>query len=127
MQDNSAETAAEFDASITKLNGEIERMAPNMKAMERWVNSRFQKASRLMMLLVWMTSRQSWRIRKKKLIRLVRNPKVLVINSTMSNDGGTALFQFLASLTPNMSFEVASCSTKPTTTFRSALIKCTKT
>lgn len=35
MQDGSAETAAEFDAAITKLNAEIERMAPNMKAMER--------------------------------------------------------------------------------------------
>ncbi|KAH7929959.1 RecF/RecN/SMC protein [Leucogyrophana mollusca] len=33
--DNSPETAAEFDASIAKLNTEIERMAPNLKAMER--------------------------------------------------------------------------------------------
>ncbi|KIM86142.1 hypothetical protein PILCRDRAFT_334633 [Piloderma croceum F 1598] len=34
-QDNSPETAAEFDTAITKFNGEIERMAPNMKAMDR--------------------------------------------------------------------------------------------
>jgi len=34
-QDNSPEVAAEFDAAINKLNGEIERMAPNMKAIER--------------------------------------------------------------------------------------------
>ncbi|KAH7906967.1 RecF/RecN/SMC [Hygrophoropsis aurantiaca] len=33
--DNSPETAAEFDASIAKINAEIERMAPNLKAMER--------------------------------------------------------------------------------------------
>ncbi|KIJ62116.1 hypothetical protein HYDPIDRAFT_169279 [Hydnomerulius pinastri MD-312] len=32
---NDLETAAEFDASIAKLNGEIERMAPNLKAIER--------------------------------------------------------------------------------------------
>lgn len=35
VQDGSAETGAEFDSSIAKLNGEIERMAPNMKAMDR--------------------------------------------------------------------------------------------
>jgi len=34
-EDGSAETAAEFDTAISKLNAEIERMAPNMKAMER--------------------------------------------------------------------------------------------
>ncbi|KAI0962689.1 hypothetical protein AcV7_001479 [Taiwanofungus camphoratus] len=33
--DGSAEAVAEFDSSIAKLNTEIERMAPNMKAMER--------------------------------------------------------------------------------------------
>ncbi|KAG2151543.1 RecF/RecN/SMC [Suillus clintonianus] len=33
--DNSPETTAEFDAQITKLNGEIERMAPNLKAIEK--------------------------------------------------------------------------------------------
>jgi structural maintenance of chromosome 1 len=36
-QDSSGETLAEFDASITKLNAEIERMTPNMKAMDRHV------------------------------------------------------------------------------------------
>jgi structural maintenance of chromosome 1 len=35
-QDNSAGRAAEFDASIAKLTADIERMAPNMKAMERY-------------------------------------------------------------------------------------------
>ena len=35
-QDESGETLAEIDASITKLNGDIERMAPNLKAIERW-------------------------------------------------------------------------------------------
>jgi len=34
-EDGSAETGAQFDASIAKLNAEIERMAPNMKAMDR--------------------------------------------------------------------------------------------
>jgi len=34
-EDSSGETLAEFDASITKLNAEIERMTPNMKAMDR--------------------------------------------------------------------------------------------
>ncbi|KAG2067941.1 P-loop containing nucleoside triphosphate hydrolase protein [Suillus decipiens] len=33
--DNSLETIAEFDAQIAKLNGEIERMAPNLKAIEK--------------------------------------------------------------------------------------------
>ncbi|KAG1767848.1 hypothetical protein EV702DRAFT_745320 [Suillus placidus] len=37
--DNSSETTAEFDAQIAKLNGEIERMAPNLKAIEKYVNS----------------------------------------------------------------------------------------
>ncbi|EGO30022.1 hypothetical protein SERLADRAFT_458485 [Serpula lacrymans var. lacrymans S7.9] len=32
---NSPETIAEFDSSIAKLNADIERMAPNLKAMER--------------------------------------------------------------------------------------------
>ncbi|KAH7887101.1 RecF/RecN/SMC [Phlebopus sp. FC_14] len=32
---NSPDTAAEFDASIAKLSAEIERMAPNLKAIER--------------------------------------------------------------------------------------------
>ena len=31
------ERLAELDATITKLNADIERMAPNMKAMERYV------------------------------------------------------------------------------------------
>ena len=35
LQDASAETGAQFDTSIAKINTEIERMAPNMKAMER--------------------------------------------------------------------------------------------
>ncbi|KAH9930814.1 cohesin complex subunit psm1 [Amylocystis lapponica] len=34
-EDGSPEALAEFDSSIAKLNTEIERMAPNMKAMER--------------------------------------------------------------------------------------------
>ncbi|KAF5389616.1 hypothetical protein D9757_004216 [Collybiopsis confluens] len=34
-EDGSSEALAEFDAQITKLNAEIEHMAPNMKAMER--------------------------------------------------------------------------------------------
>ncbi|KAG7448818.1 condensin complex subunit SMC1 [Guyanagaster necrorhizus] len=34
-EDGSADALAEFDASVSKLNGEIERMAPNLKAMER--------------------------------------------------------------------------------------------
>ncbi|KAK0192896.1 hypothetical protein F5146DRAFT_522977 [Armillaria mellea] len=34
-EDGSAEALAQFDASISKLSGEIERMAPNLKAMER--------------------------------------------------------------------------------------------
>ncbi|KAF7984629.1 hypothetical protein HWV62_12853 [Athelia sp. TMB] len=34
-ENNSAETLAEFDAAITKLNSEIERMAPNTKAIDR--------------------------------------------------------------------------------------------
>ncbi|KAF8587801.1 condensin complex subunit SMC1 [Ramaria rubella] len=34
-EDGSADAGAEFDSSIAKLNSEIERMAPNMKAMER--------------------------------------------------------------------------------------------
>jgi len=38
-QDGSADAAAEFDDAIAKLNAEIDRMAPNMKAMERWVVS----------------------------------------------------------------------------------------
>ncbi|KAG1788919.1 P-loop containing nucleoside triphosphate hydrolase protein [Suillus plorans] len=33
--DNSPETTAEFDAQIARLNGEIERMAPNLKAIEK--------------------------------------------------------------------------------------------
>ncbi|KAJ8594932.1 RecF/RecN/SMC protein [Rhizopogon salebrosus TDB-379] len=33
--DNSPETATEFDAQIAKLNAEIERMAPNLKAIEK--------------------------------------------------------------------------------------------
>ncbi|KAI0266211.1 cohesin complex subunit psm1 [Gloeopeniophorella convolvens] len=34
-EDASGETLTEFDASISKLNAEIERMTPNMKAMDR--------------------------------------------------------------------------------------------
>ncbi|KAF9234210.1 RecF/RecN/SMC N terminal domain-containing protein [Melanogaster broomeanus] len=35
MQSNDPEALAEFDASIVKLNADIERMAPNLKAIER--------------------------------------------------------------------------------------------
>lgn len=35
VQDGSAEAAAEFDDAISKINAEIERMAPNMKAVDR--------------------------------------------------------------------------------------------
>ncbi|EIW78182.1 cohesin complex subunit psm1 [Coniophora puteana RWD-64-598 SS2] len=34
-KENSSEIAAEFDTEIAKLNSDIERMAPNLKAMER--------------------------------------------------------------------------------------------
>jgi structural maintenance of chromosome 1 len=37
-QDSSGEALGEFDASIAKLNAEIERMTPNMKAMDRYVS-----------------------------------------------------------------------------------------
>lgn len=36
-KDNTPNTTAEFDTSISKLNAEIERMAPNMKAIDRFV------------------------------------------------------------------------------------------
>lgn len=35
VKDNSPEAAAEFDTSISKLTADIERMAPNMKAIDR--------------------------------------------------------------------------------------------
>jgi structural maintenance of chromosome 1 len=37
IQNPSGEVLGEFDASIAKLNAEIERMTPNMKAMDRHV------------------------------------------------------------------------------------------
>ena len=40
LKDGSADAGAEFDSSIAKLSSEIERMAPNMKAMERFVHYR---------------------------------------------------------------------------------------
>lgn len=35
IQDNSAEVLAEYDAQISKATADIERMAPNMRAMDR--------------------------------------------------------------------------------------------
>lgn len=35
-QDGSAEALAEIDSQISKVNSEIERLAPNMKAMDRY-------------------------------------------------------------------------------------------
>jgi hypothetical protein len=37
MQDSPSEVLGELEASIAKLNAEIERMTPNMKAMDRHV------------------------------------------------------------------------------------------
>lgn len=37
MKDGSAETGAQMDSSIAKLNVEIERMAPNLKATDKCV------------------------------------------------------------------------------------------
>lgn len=37
MQNSPSEVLGELEASITKLNAEIERMTPNMKAMDRHV------------------------------------------------------------------------------------------
>ena len=34
-EDDSVEIGVQFDSSITKLNGEIDRMAPNMKATDK--------------------------------------------------------------------------------------------
>ena len=36
IQDGSAEALAEIDSQISKVNAEIERLAPNMKAMDRY-------------------------------------------------------------------------------------------
>lgn len=36
MQDNAGETLKELDESIAKVNAEIEHMAPNLKAMDRY-------------------------------------------------------------------------------------------
>lgn len=39
LQDGSTEAAAQFDTAISKLSAEIERMAPNMKAVDRYSRS----------------------------------------------------------------------------------------
>lgn len=49
-EDGSAEATAEFDAAITRLNADIERMAPNLKAMERYIYS--LKAFDLVLILI---------------------------------------------------------------------------
>jgi hypothetical protein len=36
IQDGSVDKSAVIDGAITKLSADIERMAPNMKAMERY-------------------------------------------------------------------------------------------
>lgn len=36
VQDGSAEALAEIDSQISKVNSEIEHLAPNMKAMDRY-------------------------------------------------------------------------------------------
>ena len=36
IQDNTGETLKELDESIAKVNAEIEHMAPNLKAMDRY-------------------------------------------------------------------------------------------
>lgn len=78
----------DFDKEVTKLNAEIERMAPNLKAIERCVlvaqistpSSDCDKAS--------MTSRISWRKRRKKPTKPVKTLNQLGTNSmTLKDDG----------------------------------------
>ena len=39
MRQSGAEAVAELESKISKLNADIERMAPNMKAVEKFVAS----------------------------------------------------------------------------------------
>lgn len=85
-EDGSAEALAEFDNSITKLNGEIERMAPNMKAMERYILSLFLPPilDRTNSSSVdSMTLKQSWQIRSGRLIKPGRTQSPLGISTMM--------------------------------------------
>jgi hypothetical protein len=85
MQNSPSEVLGELEASITKLNAEIERMTPNMKAMDRYVflfsygNFRTLTAH----CLGSMTSRISSPIQKRKLIKPEKIPKVRETRSAM--------------------------------------------
>jgi hypothetical protein len=84
-QNPSSEVLGEFDASITKLNAEIERMTPNMKAMDRHVFlTSLTLASMLTTLcLGLMMSRSSSQRQKRRLRKPVKILKTQEIRSTM--------------------------------------------
>jgi len=78
MQNSPSEVLGELEASIAKLNAEIERMTPNMKAMDRHVFIFFWKISGTLtaFCLGSMTSRISSPRQKKKLIKPEKIPRM---------------------------------------------------
>ncbi len=69
-QEDPAETIKELDEAIAKANAEIERLAPNMKALDRWVMTRVCHTQLLNPLFAGsMTSRRNWSRPKRRLIR----------------------------------------------------------
>ena len=99
-EEDSAEAVARYDKEVSNINSEIERMAPNMKAMERCVsiiddlvhsfecfadNGSFPNVC---YLLGSTMSRLSWLKQRKRLKRPGKIPKKRGIGTTMlSGDG----------------------------------------
>lgn len=76
------EAIAKFDKEISNMQAEIERMAPNMKAIERYDIFIFSKLSTHICSDLTM-SKRSWRTQNGKLTKPAKTLKLPVIISTM--------------------------------------------
>lgn len=85
MQNSPSEVLGELETSITKLNAEIERMTPNMKAMDRHVFLSYGEISGTLTALCLgsMTSRISSPRQKRKPIKPEKIPNLRGTRSTM--------------------------------------------
>lgn len=90
LQADPAEAIAELDASISKLAADIEKMAPNMKAIDRFVACMRPDFAVYVLTDIpgLTTSKQSFWRRREKQTKPARTPRARVTSSMRSRRNG---------------------------------------
>ena len=89
VKDAGGDKLAEYDASITKLNADIERMAPNLKAIDRCVFSSSGHVPIYIVAVDSRMSRPSWQTPRRTRKRPANSPRTRGMRLMTSRNSGT--------------------------------------